>query len=371
MPAAGARCLSISDLIIFIPAITTVSFVMPTRLQHDPFKGLVISMQIGSVSLKNLTILAPLAGITNLPFRLVAKKAGCALVCSEMISSNGLIHKSEKTHQMLNSVPDEKPLSVQLFGSDSAIMARAAGIVEKSGADILDLNFGCAVKKILKTGSGAALMKEPQKAKSLISAVRQAVSIPLTIKIRTGWDPSGVQAMKIAATAQECGVDAIAVHPRTAGQGFKGKADWSIIAAIKKQSSIPVIGNGDIVTAQDALQMIKETGCDAVMIGRTAIGKPWIFSEVNAALNGKTIPPPDLASHEEVMLNFMEALVRHFGEKQACNMMRSRLGWFVKGLRNSSKFRESIKGISSKDEAEHLIRSYFNSLGCLSSETVL
>ena len=188
-------------------------------------------MQIGSVALKNKTILAPLAGITNLPFRLLAKEAGCALVCSEMASAHGLVNKSTKTEQLLDSLPEEKPLSVQIFGSDPQIMAEAARLVESFGADIIDINFGCSVKKIVKSGSGVALMRMPKTAEAVIKAVRNAVRIPLTIKLRTGWDPTGNQAFEISEIAQACGVDAIASHPRTATQGFSGNADWTIIAA--------------------------------------------------------------------------------------------------------------------------------------------
>ena len=237
-------------------------------------------MNIGNVRVDNPTVLAPLAGITNLPLRLLAKEAGCGLVCSEMISSNGLVHQSEKTHRLMDSPPEEKPFSVQIFGADPGIMAEAAQIVAASGADIVDINFGCSVKKVLKTGSGSALMKRPGLAREVLSAIRKAVSIPVTIKIRSGWDRSGAQALEIAGIAEDCGVDAIAVHPRTAAQGFRGKADWKIIAAVKKQAGIPVLGNGDIQIPEDALKMFAQTGCDGVMIGRAAIGNPWIFNNM-------------------------------------------------------------------------------------------
>jgi nifR3 family TIM-barrel protein len=315
-------------------------------------------MKIGTVKLDNPFIMAPLAGISNLPFRLLAKKEGCALVSSEMISSNGLVHKSEKTLKMLDSVPDEKPLSIQIFGADPSIMAEAAAIVEASGADILDINFGCSVKKIIKTGSGVSLMQTPKVAETLLKVVRKSITIPLTIKIRTGWDPTGKQALQIAKIAQTCGVDAIAIHPRTATQGFRGKADWSVIAAVKQAVALPVIGNGDIVKPADAVRMQKTTGCNGVMIGRAAIGNPWIFSQCLAGLYGEDITAVDLDERFEVMNQFVNASVEYIGEKVACRMMRSRLGWFVKGLRYSSKFRESIKHLSSEKETIELIESY-------------
>ena len=319
-------------------------------------------MLIGSLSLSNKTILAPLAGITNLPFRLIAKASGCGLVCSEMISANGLVYQCGKTEQMLNSAPEEKPLSVQIFGSDPGIMAEAAAMVESKGADIVDINFGCSVRKVIKTGSGVALMRTPDRAKALLAAVRKAIRIPLTIKIRSGWDASGREALNIAGMAQDCGVDAIAVHPRTAGQHFRGLADWSIIAAVKKSVGIPVIGNGDIISARDALKMLEETGCDAVMIGRRAIGNPTIFSRVLARINGEEPARKDLSQQFDVMTHYFKASVDYIGEEAACRMMRSRLGWFTRGMRNSSKFRESIKHLSSEEEGVELIGAYRNSL---------
>jgi tRNA-dihydrouridine synthase B len=317
---------------------------------------------IGSLSLSNNTILAPLAGITNLPFRLMAKASGCGLVCSEMISANGLVYQSAKTEQMLYSAAEEKPLSVQIFGSDPGIMAEAATIVESTGADIVDINFGCSVRKVIKTGSGVALMRTPELAKALLTAVRKSIRIPLTIKIRSGWDASGREAINIAKIAQDCGVDAIAVHPRTAGQLFRGLADWSIIAAVKKSVGIPVIGNGDIISARHAIKMLQETGCDAVMIGRRAIGNPAIFPRVLARMNGAEPPPEDLNQRFDIMTYYLKTSVDYIGEETACRMMRSRLGWFTRGMRNSSKFRESIKHLSSEKEGVELIAAYRNSL---------
>jgi nifR3 family TIM-barrel protein len=315
-------------------------------------------MRIGSLTLENPTVLAPLAGITNLPFRLLARTAGCALVCSEMVSANGLVHGSAKTARMLATVADEKPVSMQLFGSDPQITAEAAARVEAAGADVLDINFGCAVKKIVKSGAGVALMREPQKAAALLGAVRQAVRIPLTVKIRTGWEASGAQALQIARIAEDCGVDAIAVHPRTAAQAFRGCADWPVIAAVKSAVAIPVIGNGDITCAADALAMRRKTGCDAVMIGRAAIGAPWLFGQVRAALEGQAPPPVDLALRFDALRAYLRASVRFFGERHACRMMRSRLGWFSRGLPHSSAFRESIKELASEAQALEKLAAY-------------
>jgi nifR3 family TIM-barrel protein len=321
-----------------------------------------IKMRIGSVTLQNNTVLAPLAGISNLPMRLLAKEAGCGLVCSEMISAYGLFHKSPKTIRLMDSSPEEKPLSVQIFGSDPAIMAEAAQVVEASGADIVDINFGCSVRKILKTGSGAALMKAPARSEKILKAVRAAIHVPLTIKIRTGWDKSGEQAFALARMAEACGVDAIAVHPRTATQGFSGQADWSIIAAVKKKVRIPVIGNGDVLTAEDAVRMLTRTGCDGVMIGRMAIGYPWIFSQVLAAMRGEPPPIVDIALRFATMKRYLRHSVQYIGEQYACPMMRSRLAWFVKGLPHSSQFRNAITQISSERQALDIIARYRDSL---------
>ena len=319
-------------------------------------------MQIGSVTLANNVILAPLAGITNLPFRLLAKEAGCGLVCSEMVSSHGLVYRSRKTADLLNSAPAEKPMSAQIFGADPDIMAEAAAMVEAMGADILDINFGCAVRKVIKTGSGAALMRTPDLAAALLKAVRRAIRIPLTIKIRSGWDATGEQACRIARIAEDRGVDAIAVHPRSATQQFSGRADWSVIAAVKKAVAIPVIGNGDIFSAADAVNMLAETGCDAVMIGRKAIGDPGFLGRVRARLNGEAEVADEPGRRFDLMIRYLKASVEYLGEETACRLMRSRLGWFAKQMRHSSKFRETIKYLSSEKEGVELINAYRNCL---------
>ena len=319
-------------------------------------------MKIGSVETDNFTVLAPLAGITNLPLRLLAKKAGCGLVCSEMISANGLVYGSDKTVQLLASAPEEKPLSVQLFGSNPPIMAEAARIVQDSGADVVDINFGCSVKKILKSNSGSALMKDPTLACRILDSVRKAISIPLTIKIRSGWEPSGKQAIEIARLAEGCGVDAIAVHPRTATQGFRGEANWSIISSVKRALTIPVIGNGDVTAPADALRMLAETACDGVMVGRAAIGNPMIFAGMLAAAKGRPPALPNDGQRILMMMAYLQDSVRYLGEKVACRMMRSRLCWFVKGMRNAGQFRNAIRYIASEKEATDLIRQYAESI---------
>jgi tRNA-dihydrouridine synthase B len=319
----------------------------------------VLPLAIGRAIIANPTVLAPLAGITNLPFRLLAKAGGAGLVCSEMISANGLIYGSRKTAAMLDSVPEERPLSVQLFGADPALMAEAARIVAASGADILDINFGCSVRKIVKTGAGVALMREPLRAAALLAAVRRAVDIPLSIKIRSGWTADGDQALEIARIAEDCGVDAVTVHPRTAGQGFAGRADWSLIGRIADRVRIPVIGNGDILTPGDAVRMQTETGCRAVMIGRAAIGNPWIFGQINSLRANGAYAAVTPAQRRAAMRRYVSATVDYCGEAVGCRLLRSRLGWFVRGLPHNTRFRESIKHLSSQDEALLAIDGYF------------
>ena len=315
-------------------------------------------MNIGPLHLENPVILAPLAGITNLPFRLLAKEAGCGLVCSEMVSADGLVHGAPNAFDLLRSLPAEKPFAVQLFGSDPAVMAEAAAIVESSGADLLDINFGCAVKKVIKTGSGAALMRTPQRAEALLRAVRRAVRIPLTIKIRSGWNGSGQQALALGEIAEGCGVNAVTVHPRTASQKFSGRADWGIIATLKRHLSIPVIGNGDIACPDDAARMLSETGCDAVMVGRQAIGYPRIFTEIGLRLRGEAVPADTIANRLKVLRRYTQLTVDCFGPETATRLIRRRLGWFVKGMRNGAVLRCSAGHITCMDQAYEVIEAF-------------
>ena len=315
-------------------------------------------MKIGNVEIARGAILAPLAGITNLPHRLLAKEAGAAMVCSEMVSANGLVRKSEKTLRILESCEDERPFSAQLFGADPDIMAEAAQIVESRGADIVDINFGCSVRKIVRNDSGVALMRTPELAESIVKAVRKAIRVPLTIKIRSGWDASGEQALNISRIAEGCGVDAIAVHPRTASQGFGGKADWPLIKSVKQTVSVPVIGNGDILTWNDALNMLEETGCDAVMVGRAAIGNPFLFTQIAAALDGETPTEIGLDRHFDMIRKYLRDSVEYIGEKYGMRMMRSRLAWFIKGYPHGARFRESIKLLTTEAEALDRLDTY-------------
>jgi tRNA-dihydrouridine synthase B len=319
-------------------------------------------MKIGALLLENPLILAPMAGFTQLPFRRLAREAGCALVVTETISANGLVRGTKKTLELLASHPSERPLSAQIFGSDPEIMKEAAQIVESAGADLLDVNLGCSVQRVIRQGAGAALMGEPEKLEAVLKAIRSGVSLPLTVKMRTGWEPSGEQAIRAARIAEYCGVDAVAIHPRTATQGFGGRADWSLIARLKDSVSVPVIGNGDIHGPDDVLRMQRETGCNAVMIGRASIGNPWIFAQALDLIHSRFPREPDLPKRLHTVLCYIEYSVKHFGEGRAVSIVRSRLGWFTKGLSHSSRFRASIASLKTRQDIVDAVQAYFGYL---------
>ena len=319
-------------------------------------------MKIGGLTLANPLILAPMAGNTQLPFRRLVKEAGCALVVTEMVSANGLVHGSKKTEELLASHPDERPVSAQIFGTDPDIMRDAALMVQDTGADLIDMNLGCSVRKIVRQGAGVALMRDPERLERILKAVRGAVSIPATVKMRTGWEPSGDQAIRVGRMAEDCGFDAVAIHPRTATQGFGGEADWSLITRLKDSVSIPVIGNGDIREPNDVLRMQSETGCDSVMIGRASIGNPWIFSQTLSLIGGQSPTEPDLSKRLSTVLRYIEYSVDHFGETRAVFMMRSHLAWFTKGLPNSSRFRAAVVRLKTQQNIIEVLQAYFDSL---------
>ncbi len=320
------------------------------------------AMKIGNQILENPLVLAPMAGVGDLPFRLMIKSMGAGLVCSEMVSANGIFRNNRRSLEMLCSHPDEKPVSFQIFGSEPTAMAHAAALVAKNGADIIDINMGCAVRKIVKNGAGVALMEQPEQAKRVMAAVRGATDRPVTVKIRSGFTPDGQRALLIARMAQDIGLNAVTVHPRTAGQGFSGRADWSVIARVASALSIPVIGNGDIVTPADAARMMESTGCDGAMIGRAAWGNPWIFCQSLDYLAGIAPKEPELAMRQKLMKDFASACATHYGAAHACRILRSRLTWFVKGLPEARRFRDSITRIESLDQVMGLVDEYFDCL---------
>ncbi|MFH1885057.1 MAG: tRNA dihydrouridine synthase DusB [Pseudomonadota bacterium] len=318
--------------------------------------------RIGALALENPLILAPMAGITHQPFRLLCRRLGAGLVCSEMVSANGLAHAIGRSTRLMAVVPAERPVSIQIFGSDPKGMAMAAAAAQASGADVVDINFGCSVKKVLKGGAGAALMGDPVRAEAVIRAVRGAVSCPVSVKMRTGWDASGQDALELARIAEGWGVDLLAVHPRTAKQGFSGTADWNIIRAVKRAVSIPVAGNGDVILPGDALAMMERTGCDFVMIGRAARRAPWLFSQTLDVLAGREPVEPLLADRKAIMLECLDALGSFFGEAAASLMMKSHLPVLSWGLPESRPFREAFVRVRSLEEARESVEEFFRFL---------
>lgn len=320
-------------------------------------------MQIGNLKLENRLIMAPMAGITNMPFRVIVRGMGAGLVFTEMVSAMGLTLKAKRTLQYLKSVPAEKPLGVQIFGSDPDVMARAADMAVEAGADMVDLNMGCPVKKVVKTGAGASLLKDPGKVRQVVSSVRKTCQVPLTVKIRAGWSPEKTVACEIARVIEDCGADAITVHPRFASQGYSGKAEWSLIGKVKEKVKVPVIGNGDIMDPSDALNMMRLTGCDGVMIGRAAVRKPWIFRQILQLEKGLPVQEPDLSERRSIIMKHYDLLQDSMNEYRAALCMRGVLIHYTKGLPGSGRFREGFSRIKDLESLVSVMENYFTELG--------
>ena len=307
--------------------------------------------KIGKVEVPNRVVLAPMAGVTDKAFRIIAKSFGCGLVFTEMISDMGLVYGQARTRRIADTSGEDHPVAVQVFGSDPAVMARAAMIVEKQGADIIDLNMGCPTPKIVRNGEGAALMLDIDLCRRIITSVVEAVTVPVTIKMRKGWDETSINCIELARVAEAAGVEAITLHPRSRMQFFSGQADRSLIKAVKDAVKIPVIGNGDIHDAADARRMMAETGCDAVMIGRAAMGNPFIIRETLALIeHGQILPPPTLPERIEVALKHLQLAVEYKGEWVAVREMRKQLAWYIKGRPGASQIRAALNQASSREE---------------------
>lgn len=320
-------------------------------------------MLIGNIKIEKPVILAPMAGITDLPFRVLCKEQGADLLVSEMVSAKGLLYKNQKTFEMLKILDSERPVAIQLFGSDPDEMAHAAKIVQDSGADLVDVNMGCPVPKVVNNGDGSALMRTPNKAYEVLAKMREALTIPLTVKIRSGWDEDSINATEIAALAEKAGVDLIAVHARTRKQMYQGKADWQIIKNVVQTVNIPVIGNGDIGSYQDALNMTQTTGCAGVMVGRAAEGNPWIFKQISTGMKGEIAPTVSLQERFATIVRHLHLLVEHKGEVIAVKEMRRHAAAYIKGLPNAAAKRVLLNQATNTVMFEKLLNSYATELG--------
>ncbi|MFR3498108.1 MAG: tRNA dihydrouridine synthase DusB [Paraclostridium bifermentans] len=318
-------------------------------------------MKIGNVTLDNKVFLSPMAGVTDLPFRLICKEQDCGMLYTEMINAKALCYDDQNTKKMLKIEEEEHPVAVQIFGSDPAFMGGAAEILNEYPNEILDINMGCPAPKVIKNGDGSALMKNPKLAEEVLKSVVKNSKKPVTLKIRKGWDDNNINAVEIAKIAEASGISALAIHGRTREQYYSGKADWDIIAKIKENIDIPVIGNGDVFEVEDAINMINKTNCDAIMIGRGAQGNPWIFKRINHYMKtGQILPEPTGEEKINTALKHLKLAIDEHGEYVAVREMRKHIAWYLKGLRGSAKLRDEINKIESYEEVVNKLRDYLS-----------
>ncbi len=316
-------------------------------------------LTIGNVTLANNLILAPMAGVTDQPFRILCREQGCGLLVTEMVSAKAILYNNRNTKELLAVSDEERPIAVQLFGSDPEIVAAMAHRIEDGPYDLIDLNMGCPVPKVVNNGEGSALMREPKQVEALLSALVKAVNKPVTVKFRKGFDDDHVNAVEIARIAESCGVAAVAVHGRTREQFYSGKADWDIIRQVKEAVQIPVIGNGDIFTPQDAKRMLEETGCDGLMIARGARGNPWIFRRTSHYLDtGELLPQPDAREVGTMILRHARMQAELKGESLGMKEMRKHIAWYTAGLRGSAALRRQCNTLETLAELEKMLSEH-------------
>lgn len=319
-------------------------------------------LKIGNVELENNLILAPMAGVTNLPFRIVCKDYGAGMVCTEMASAKAMFHNDQKTKRLFNTEGEKRPISFQVFGSELESMAYAVKYMSDF-ADIIDINMGCPAPKVVKNGDGSKLLLDLKKAQEIIETAVKNSKVPVTLKFRKGWDKENIVAVDIAQIAEQAGASAVTIHGRTRSEFYTGKADWDIIKKVKQSVNIPVIGNGDIVDEESALQMFEQTGVDGIMIGRGSFGNPWIFRNVKHYLEtGEKLPQPTNNEKLEVMEKHIELAVKEKGEDVAIKELRKHIAWYTKNLKNSSEFRNSINKVEKKEELISKLEEYFKTL---------
>lgn len=321
-----------------------------------------MTLSIGPVALDNPVILAPMSGVTDMPFRRLARRMGAGLVVSEMIASEAAIRANRQTQRMSMVALDEAPASVQLAGCEPEVMAEAARLNEDKGAAIIDINMGCPVKKVVNGDAGSALMRDEPLAARIIEAVVKAVRLPVTLKMRTGWDDANRNAPRLAKIAEDCGVQMVTVHGRTRNQLYRGRADWAFIHRVKEAVRIPVVGNGDVTTLDEAKELLAASGADAVMIGRGAYGRPWFPGQVAHFLaTGERLPEPSIEAQRAIVIEHFESMIEHYGVETGCRLARKHVAWYSGGLRDSARFRAEVNQSLDAAAVRRMIETFYDS----------